>query len=293
MGESFAAHLRRQRQMPWDELPTGGEAFDQAMRPADQVVLLGFESKLLGVSISTERVAAQVARQPERYLGFASIDPTQPGSLSKLKDAVGLGMVGVTVSPSGQGFHPCHSDAMRLFEACAERGLPILFEPLGAIAGPANMEFDRPSLLDDVARAIPALRFVLGSMADPFVDEALALMGKHPQVFAEVSGLLHRPWQLYHALVGARERGVMQQMLFGSGFPFCDAERAIVTLYSVNGMTQGTPLPNVPREQLRSIVQRDTITALGLPYREARVINTERLALTEPNRTVTLVEEPI
>jgi len=294
LGPAVAAHVRGRRAAPWQDFPTGSERFDQAMAPVDQAVLHGFESALLGVAISAETIAEQVSRQPGRYLGFAGIDPTQPNAPAKLDRAVELGLVGVTVSPSGQGFHPCHSDALALFEACAARKLPVMVEPWGAIAGPANLDFDRPSLLDEAARLCPDLKLVLGSLADPFVDEALALLAKHPRVCAEVSGLLARPWSLYQALVGAWERGVIGQLLFGSGFPFCDPEQAIVTLYSVNGMGQGTPLPTVPREQLRSIVQRDALTALGLPYREPRRVGqAEPHALTEEPRTVTITEERI
>jgi len=35
------------------------------------------------------------------------------------------------------------------------------------------------------------------------VDETIVMLGKHPNVFADVSGLLRRPWQAYNALVSA------------------------------------------------------------------------------------------
>ncbi len=290
LGEQIAAHLRRRRGEPWDALPAGTEAFDRAMQTVDQAVIHGFESALLGAAITPEQVAEHVARQPGHYLGFAGIDPTQPDALAKLDRATELGLVGVTVSPSGQGFHPCHSDAFKLFEACAQRGLPVFVEPMGTLVGPARLEFDRPSLLDEVARDLPTLKLVLGGLADPYIDESLAVLAKHPQVFADLSALVQRPWRMYNALVNARERGVIDQLLFGSGFPFCDPEQAIVTLYSVNGIAQGTPLPSVPRELLRTIVQRDALGALGLPYREPR--RRERsTAIEPPPRLVEMVQE--
>jgi len=290
LGEEVAAHLRRRRSEPWETLPAGVEAFDRAMQTVDQAILHGFESALLGAAIPPEQVADHVARVPGHYLGFAGIDPTQPGALAKLDRAVELGLVGVTVSPSGQGFHPCHSDAMTLFEACAQRSLPVFIEPMGTVAGPARLEFDRPSLLDEVARDLPGLKLVLGGLADPFIDEGLALLAKHPQVFADLSALVQRPWRLYNALVNARERGAIDQLLFGSGFPFCEPEQAIVTLYSVNGIAQGTPLPSVPRELLRTIVQRDALSMLGLPYREPRRRG-KHTAIEPPPRMVEMVQE--
>ena len=42
------------------------------------------------------------------------------------------------------------------------------------------------------------------------------------------------------------------------------AEECIEALYSLNQMAQGTQLPVVPREALRGIVERDTLSLLGL-----------------------------
>ena len=38
----------------------------------------------------------------------------------------------------------------------------------------------------------------------------------------------------------------------------------LVSIYSINTFTQGTPLPSIPREQLRSIVERDALACLGI-----------------------------
>jgi hypothetical protein len=97
-----------------------------------------------------------------------------------------------------------------------------------------------------------------------------------------------RPWQLYNALLLAHQQGVMSQIVFGSGFPFCTPERAIVTLYSINTLIQGTHLPSVPREQLRSIVERDTLAVLGLRSRlaepaEAATVEEESASDEDPN----------
>jgi len=264
LGEAIADSLRRFRTDPWDPLNAGPEHHDQAMQPVSVAVLHGLESGMLDASIPFDRVAAYVARRPDRLVGFAGIDPLLHDPVKRLGEARDHGLVGVTLSPGYQGYHPTHSKAMALFEACEAHRVPVLVEPGGPIASPAIMEFDQPVLLDEVARQFPELRLVLGSFADPFVDQAVTMLRKHPNVFAELSGLIHRQWALYHVLVSAHQRGVMGQVLFGTGYPRNDPEQAIVTLYSVNTMTQGTHLPAVPREQLRAMVQRDTLSVLGL-----------------------------
>lgn len=264
MGTTVAQTYRRRRDEPWQHTTASAETHAQAMEPVEYAAILGFESGLLDASIDAEQVKAAVDTQPDKYVGFVGIDPTLGKAVAKLESALDLGLVGVTVSPAAAGFHPADTRAMDLFEACQDRKVPVLIESNSMLSQDTQLEFALPYLLDEVARTYPDLKLVLSSFGLPWIDQGVVLMAKHPNVYADVSGLVIQSWQLYNALVQAYQSGVMSQVLFGSGFPFGDPQKAIVTLYSVNTISQGTPLPSVPREQLRTIVERDTLTELGI-----------------------------
>lgn len=263
-GPAAAEQMRRRKHEPWQDHSTDPDDYLEAMEPVDRCVLLGFESEALGGRINHEQVAGFVRRQPQKFLGFAGIDPKVGDPIASLERAVELGLVGVVVSPAAAGFHPTDTRAMALFEACQDKQLPVLFESGVMLARNARMEFARPVLLDEVARELPNLRIVLGSCGDPWVDEGVTLMAKHPKVYASIAGLVGRPWKLFNALLTAHQLGTADQVLFGSNYPVTTPEQAIKTIYSVNTLTQGTQLPSVPREQLRNIVERDTLETLGL-----------------------------
>ena len=72
------------------------------------------------------------------------------------------------------------------------------------------------------------------------------MLGKHGNVFADVSGLLGRPWQAYGRWSAQFQSGVIEKLLFGSDFPYTNAADCIETLYSLNQIAQGTNLPVVP-----------------------------------------------
>lgn len=264
LGEPVAAQMRRRKVDPWDDSTAAPDEHRLAMEPVDHAVVLGFESGALGGSIPHEQVADAVARKPDKLLGFAGIDPKLGDPVASLERALALGLVGVVVSPAAAGFNPTDTRAMALFEACQQHGVPVLIESGIALARETRMEFARPVLLDEVAREYPTLKLILGGCGDPWVDEGVALMAKHPTVYADLAGLVGRPWQLFNALLTAHQLNTIDQVLFGSNFPHTTPEQAIKTIYSVNTLTQGTQLPSVPREQLRTIVERDTIAALGL-----------------------------
>ena len=153
---------------------------------------------------------------------------------------------------------------MEVYAEAERLKMPILFHPVGQFVEQSKMEFARPYLLDEIARSFPQLRLVVAQMGQPWVEETICLLGKHPHVYADVSGLLSRPWQAYNTMVAAHQSGVIDKLLFGSDFPYTNATECIEALYSLNQLAQGTNMPVVPRENLRGIVERDALSLLGL-----------------------------
>jgi hypothetical protein len=237
-----------------------------ACKPVDAAFVLGLRSRHLDLEISNDFLAAYARRQPERLIGFAGIDP-QDGS--KARDEVQrakeqLGLRGLVIAPACQAMHPAHSSAMMIYEQAERLGMPVVIHNSPPLPAAAHLEFARPSLLDEVARSFPGLRILITQMGYPWVDEVLALLGKHEHVYAEISGIAQSPWQGLTYMQMASERGVMEKLLFGSDFPASDPKSTIESLYSLNLIVHGTNLPSVPREQLRGIVERNSPALLGI-----------------------------
>ena len=234
-------------------------------RPVDVSIVLGFKSNFLQADVPNRLVADYVGRDPRRLVGFAGIDPTDDAALDDLAAAhEQLKLGGVTVSPANQDFHPADTRAMDVYAEAQRRRMPVLFHPGGPMTTAGKLSHSRPHLLDEVARSFPDLRIVIAQLGQPWVEEAIALLAKHPHVWADLSTLPQRPWLAYNALVHAHQAGVAEKLLFGSDFPFADAAATIQSLYSLNQLVQGTGLPVVPREVVRGIVERDALEALGL-----------------------------
>jgi predicted TIM-barrel fold metal-dependent hydrolase len=250
----------------WRSVPAADPEHHWAQSSAvDKSIVLGFKSRYLQAEIPNQYVSDYVARYPQKLIGFAGIDPTEDSASEEVRIAkIDLRLRGITISPANQDFHPADTRAMLVYEQAEELAMPILIHPSGQYTEQSKLEFGRPYLLDEVARSFPNLRLIIAQLGQPWVDETICLLGKHPNVFADVSGMLSRPWQAYNALVQAHQAGVIDKLLFGSDFPYTSAEDCIEALYSINQLAQGTNLPVVPREALRGIVERDTLSLLGL-----------------------------
>lgn len=235
----------------------------EVVSPVDRAIVLGFNSRYLSTGVSNRYVAEFVGRSP-KLVGFAGIDPTDSAWLDELKAAHEvLHLKGVAVSPGLQSFHPADTRAMRLYEECVRRGMPVFFEQNHR--NPASkLEYSRPILLDEVAREFPELRIVIAGMGYPWTDETIVLLAKHAHVYADVAGLLRHPWLTYNALLSAHEYGVIGKLLFGSGYPSKSPAAAIEALYSINQVSHDSTMIAIPREHLRGIVERDTLALLGI-----------------------------
>lgn len=264
LGAVPAARLRSDDARRAARLDASPTALAAAMDCLQGICLLGFRSERLGAAIPAEFVAEQIRRHPGRIVGVAGIDPLAGDPRDQIDRARELGLSAITLSPSAQGFHPAHSAAMRTYEIAEQFRMPVLVSRPASFTPDCRMEFDEPIAWDEVARSFPSLRLVIGGLGFPWIDETLVLLAKHPGVHADLAGVASRPWQLFNALQTAMSLGVLDKLLFASGFPYETPARAIENLYSVNSFAHGTPLPAIPRSLLRSIVERDPMPLLGV-----------------------------
>lgn len=264
LGPEMAEKIRATRADYWGQFDGSPAAHERGMGCVDAAFVLGFRSDLFGARIPNEFIAEYVNKAPSRRYGVAGIDPMAPDALDQIEAAAGMGLVAVTVSPACQGFRPTHSAAMRVYERCVELSLPVLVTAGGPPISTAVLEFAQPVLWDEVARSFPELLIVIGQLGHPWIDETLLLIGTHTNLYADLAGVVTRPWQLYNALQHAASFGVMDKLLFASGFPYDTPEKAIESLYSVNAFSKGTNLPAISRPLLRGIVERDSLRCLGI-----------------------------
>jgi len=264
LGAETAATLAGGPPKTWAEACGDAASHGRAMSCVDGSLVIGHRSELAGAHVPNELIADFVSRDPQRRYTIAGIDPLAPSAHQDFSVALGLGCVGVAVSPALAGFNPTHSSAMQLYEQCCEHQLPVVVTMPQPIPACAILDFARPIHWDEVARTYPELRILFTQMGYPWIDELLVLAGKHKHVFAEVSGVATRPWQVYNALSTAWSLDVIDRLLFGSGFPLSTPQLAIESLYSVNVSIKGTLLPPIPRARIKEIVERDALQCLGI-----------------------------
>ena len=209
--------------------------------------------------------AAFVRAAPDKLIGFLTVHPHHPAALEEIERGTQeLGLRGIKLGPNYQNFDPLGEDAFRVFKRAEELGLPILFHQGTSPVRFADLDFAHPRHIDRVATAFPNLRMILAHIGHPWQVDCIVVIRKHPNVFADISAQFYRPWSAYNAFRLATEWDVLHKLLFGSDFPIATPHETMDGLQHVNDLTEGTNLPRVPKDELEKIVQRDSLTLLGL-----------------------------
>ena len=212
-----------------------------------------------------QELSRYVSNNPKAY-GFAVINPAEDPISKKAVKALTLdqGLSGVVLYCAEDRFHPAHSRALQLYEAAQQLGLIVYFHNCPPYSPDAVLDYGRPWLIDEIARTFGSLKIIIGRMGAPFLEQTNSLLVKHANVYADLSIHPQRVWQVYNLVMTAYEAGVMDKLLFGSGYPFAEPGVCIETLLGFNRLLANTHLPQVPREKLRSVVERDSLALLGL-----------------------------
>jgi len=241
------------------------EALLEDSEPFDRVVVFGLKARRTGYWVPDEYVAAIVARAPQKLVGFAACDPIQPECLDELRRAVDeLGLKGLKMGPIYAGIDPRDPRCGPVYAFCQEQGLPILFHTGTTFNRDAPLGLSRPWLFDEVAIRYPELRMVLAHLGHPFGGECIAVIRKHPYVYADVAALFYRPWQFYNMMILAQEYGVMHKLLFGTDYPFATSAESIQGLRNVNEVTGNSGLPHVGPLAVEDLLRRDSLALLGV-----------------------------
>lgn len=238
----------------------------RATAPADtRTIVFGGKARLAGLWVDDRTVAAHVALDPARLTGFLSVDPTQEGWQRELHEGhEELGLRGIKLLPMYAGFSPDEERLEPLWQYAERKGLPVLLHTGTTFIAQAPLAFTLPRLIEPVAVRHPGLKLVLAHLSHPYEGECVAVVRKHDNVFADISALHYRPWQLYHSLMLAQEYGVWHKLLFGTDYPFTTVDASVAGLRGLNAMLEGTQLPRLDPAQIEAMIHRDSLALLGL-----------------------------
>jgi predicted TIM-barrel fold metal-dependent hydrolase len=262
--EDFRNQARRARNGDID-LTVRWEDYIASVENFAKAIVFGGKARLSGVWVPDDAVAEYVSQHPDKLLGFLSLDPTQPGWQEELRRGhQDLRLKGVKLLPMYAGFRPNQPELNYLWEYAGQHNLPVLLHTGTTFIDRAPIECTLPRHLDDVATRFPDVKIILAHLSHPYEGECVAVIRKHPNLFADCSALHYRPFQLYHSLMLVQEYGVWDKVLFGTDYPFTTVSASIAGIRNLNGMLEGTHLPRLSDSKIEAMLNRNSLKLLEI-----------------------------
>lgn len=182
-------------------------------------VIIGRNSGRYG-SLSNDDVAKMVADYPGRFVGTASIDPSNRKTASgQITKAIKDGFRAINIEPGSYPL-PLMVDDRRLYPIyaqCEDANIPVIIMA-GGSAGP-DLSYTEPVHLDRVAADFPDLKIVVSHGGWPWVHQVLHIAFRRPNIYLS-------PDQYLANLPGsddyirAADGFLADRFLYASSYPF-------------------------------------------------------------------------
>lgn len=220
-------------------------------------------------------VGGLIRQHPDRIIGFAGIDPRRgKAAIIELERCIeGMGFRGVKLWPL-TGFYPDDEAFYPFYQRAEQLGAVILCHT-GSGPPPTYMKFNRPVYLDKVAVDFPGIKIIMAHVGHPWVEEALSMAYKNPNVYVDISA-----WQLSFSKVplalsqclamAKASHGHVEKILFGSDWPlFTEVMSQKEWVETIKSLEQPPPLqlmglPEITEEDKQMILGGNAAKVLGL-----------------------------
>jgi predicted TIM-barrel fold metal-dependent hydrolase len=182
-------------------------------------VIIGRNSGRYG-SLSNDDVAKMVTDYPGRFVGTASIDPSNRKIASdQITKAIKAGFRAINIEPGSYPL-PLMVDDRRLYPIyaqCEDTDIPVIIMA-GGSAGP-DLSYTEPTHLDRVAADFPDLKIVVSHGGWPWVHQVLHIAFRRPNIYLSPDQYLaNLPGSADY--IRAADGFLADRFLYASSYPF-------------------------------------------------------------------------
>ncbi len=181
-----------------------------------------------------EAVAKVVAERPDRFSGYGTITHENlklPRALAQVRRVAELGLRGLALQPSFFGIPIDDRLLYPVYAKADELGLHVALHTGINYTVTFPIRNDNPMQVDQVACDFPSLVIIACHAGWPWVPEMVAVLRKHPNVYAEFGGLAPRyvcehntGWEVMYRFMNSLLRN---QVLHGTDWPVMAMDRVL------------------------------------------------------------------
>ena len=177
--------------------------------------------------VSNDEVKKIEDAAPDKFVGFASIDPRSKNAEDELiRSFEELDLKGLALYPARQHFYPDDEKLNRYYDICIKYNKPVIFHS-GLSWEPNTLsKYGHPLEFENLANRFPNLRFCLTQFGWPWIRETAMLMVKNKNIYASLGSLyFDNAWEFMNQCftkdipITWIDRSLRHQVMFGSANP--------------------------------------------------------------------------
>ncbi len=224
--QSFKSRTETRTDMKTITLPD--ENTDTAQRWVDELDRYGIDS--MGVMVgreSYEEFKETMTRFPERFIGYANINPAMEDAAERVKQAARDGFKGIKLYPSSwKDLKVYDETCYPVYDACMENDMLVFLHFGITIGGQADLRNGNPIDIQVPSRDYPDLNFIIAHFGAGWFREVLLMQYQTDNVYADSSGsnswMKYLPYdldlkQIFKKMITA---GGSNKILFGTDSTF-------------------------------------------------------------------------
>ncbi|MHA2406443.1 MAG: amidohydrolase family protein [Candidatus Hermodarchaeia archaeon] len=220
--EAIRRRISTRTDMKEVEVPNPDEDF--AQRWVNELDRYGIEK--IGMMVGPEswnEFSNALKRFPERFYGYANINPLSPDAEEQARHAIRkLGFHGFKLYPVLHNFHTYNEEAYRVYQIADELQVPVLHHFGISIGAGVNLRYSNPLDLQPAARDFPNVRFGIAHLGAGMFRETLLLFYQQDNIYVDTSGsniwmrYIPYPSDLSGVIKRALEAGGPERIVFGT-----------------------------------------------------------------------------
>jgi len=227
---------------------------DMDQAEVDMAVIVAVDAETTyRYKIPNDLIAQAVRRYPERFIGFAGVDPHK-GVLATeevVRSVKELGLSGLKFIPHLLEMAPNDSRMYPVLEKAQELNIPVLFHTGIHFHTGARLKYCHPEYLDDVAIDFPMLKIILAHFGFPWFYEAMAVVQKNANVYFNIAGW--SPKYIPKYIIEMIKGPLADKALLGSDFPLLPRARIMREIRELS----------IPEIVLKKLISENPCKVLG------------------------------
>jgi len=207
-----------------------------------------FENEKISSSFLNEKIKNLVLENREKFIGVCALNPLDftPDDITKIEDSIKKGIFGaIKLFPGYEFFYPDQNECYPIYEVAERNKIPILFHTGDTWTFGSRLKYAHPLNIDDVAVSFPNLKFVICHLGNPWIMDAIEVLYKNENVYADLSGfVIEKENENYKKYLEGRLKVIMEginyenliinKLMFGTDYPLVSYDLYINFIKKLN-----------------------------------------------------------